>query len=331
METNKVLITGANGFIGTALIKECNNRGLDVYAGVRSTTNLSSLTDLKCEIVTLDYNDINQLAEVMAEHQFEYIIHNAGITKSPSAAEYMTINAGYLRNICAAINIVKPPLKKLLFVSSLASYGPADFQSKGITKSISTPHPVTDYGRSKLAAELYLKSQTEIPWAIVRPTAVYGPNEKDLFQVFNLLNKRLDLQAGTTPPLLTFIYIKDLVRMMTDILISPMTNREYFATDGHVYHGAAFSGFVSQYLGKKAIAVKVPILLLKIIAFLSEKSVRLTGKFPPLNIDKVNELKARNWNCDVSNLKTDLDFTAEYDLPKGIAETIDWYKSNKWL
>ena len=47
--------------------------------------------------------------------------------------------------------------------------------------------------------------------------------------------------------------------------------------------------------------------------------------------DKVNEIKALSWHCDVSNLRSDLDFEPKFDLPSGLRETVKWYKENKWL
>ena len=84
-------------------------------------------------------------------------------------------------------------------------------------------------------------------------------------------------------------------------------------------------------MNKWALKVRVPIFIVKALAHITEKMAGLWDSYPIFNVDKVNELKAKNWNCDVSNLKDDLGFSAEYDLTKGIPETISWYKENKWL
>lgn len=328
---NKVLITGANGFIGTFLVQEAQSQHLEVYAAVRKSSNISSLTDLNVNVIPLDYNDHASLVEIFRQYHFDYIIHNAGLTKSPSDEAFLRINKGLMVNLLNAVAEAKVPLKKFVLISSLAAYGPADFQTDKVVKDSSTPHPVTKYGKSKLEAEKFLRAQSEVPYIIIRPTAVYGPGEKDLFNVFKMVNNRVALEPALLGQQLTFIYVKDLVKLIIKATLSDITNKAYFATDGHVYTGSAFSGFVKEALGKWAVTIKIPILLMKGLAYITEKAAGLWDDYPIFNVDKVNEIKATSWNCDVSNLKSDLDFTAQYDLPAGIRETTEWYKKNKWL
>ncbi|MBC7886148.1 MAG: NAD(P)-dependent oxidoreductase [Saprospiraceae bacterium] len=331
MIKEKILITGANGFIGTFLVEEALKRGLEVYAAIRKNSNISSIKDLNITFLEFDYMDVNQMSSFFTKYQFTYVIHNAGVTKSPDPGEYLRVNRDYLINVIEAIRKSGITLKKFLFVSSLAATGPADFQKNGILSQDVIPYPVTYYGKSKLEAEIYLTQQRDIPFLIIRPTAVYGPGEKDLLNVFQMINRRIELNAGFLPQHLTFIYVKDLARLMILAIFSPYKHKAYFATDGHVYTGDAFSGFIRESLNKRTFKIRLPIPVIKLVAFVSEKAAGIWDSYPPLNIDKVNEIKARNWKCDVLDLETELEFKAEYDLTKGIPETVQWYKDNKWL
>ena len=67
------------------------------------------------------------------------------------------------------------------------------------------------------------------------------------------------------------------------------------------------------------------------IASIAEKISYLTKKAAVLNIEKLNELKAVNWSCNIDEAKADLDFQPAYNLKAGVAETIQWYKAKKWL
>jgi nucleoside-diphosphate-sugar epimerase len=58
---------------------------------------------------------------------------------------------------------------------------------------------------------------------------------------------------------------------------------------------------------------------------------RAIGTQFTLNKDKYSILAARNWDCDIEDLKQDLGYEPEYDLQKGVEETIAWYKKEKWL
>jgi len=327
----KILITGANGFIGTFLVKEALNRNLEVYAAVRKNSNIQALQDFGCNILQIDYNNLLELSDLLKKYQFEFIIHNAGLTKSPDPSELMRVNKGLLVALTDAIRLSQTRIKKLTFVSSIASYGPADNIPDGIIRDTSKPNPVTHYGVSKLGAENHLKGLNDIPFIIIRPTAVYGPGEKDLLNVFKMVNKYIDIQPGLMSHKLTFIYVKDLANLIISATISEKVNKGYFATDGNVYTSEAFSGFIKENLKKRALKVRIPIFILKGLAFMTEKMAGLWDSYPIFNVDKVNELKAKNWNCDVSNLYPDLGFKAAYDLTKGIPETINWYKENRWL
>ncbi len=326
-----ILITGANGFIGSFLVEEALERGFKVFAAVRKNSSTTFLKQSGATLVETDYHSVDSLTQVLKQNNITHIIHNAGLTKSPSPAELIRVNKELLVNLVEAIRQSEIGLSKLVFVSSLAAYGPADKQPGGIVKDSSTPHPVTHYGESKLAAESYLRQQKDIPYVIIRPTAVYGPREKDMLNVFQLINKRLNLQPAVLGQKLTFIYVKDLVRLIMLAAEKGAPHKAYFATDGHVYTGDAFPGFVSEYLKKRALKVKVPLIVVKSLAFITEKVSGMWDSYPIFNVNKVNELKAKNWNCDVSNLEADLGFRAEYDLTRGIPETIEWYKENKWL
>lgn len=69
--------------------------------------------------------------------------------------------------------------------------------------------------------------------------------------------------------------------------------------------------------------------IVKVIARLMEATSR--KKAPVLNLEKLNELAAENWNCSIEKAKKDFNFQAKYDLEKGIEETISWYQKHKWL
>ncbi len=326
-----VLITGANGFIGRHLVKEAAKYDLKVYAGVRQGSDITVLTDLPCEVTYLNYTDVNSLTTLLNTVKPDYIIHNAGLTRSPKYEQYLKVNRDYLINIVEAIRLSDIKLKKLLFVSSLAAFGPADFQPDGVVHENSVPHPVTQYGKSKLEAENWLKQQTDIPYNIVRPSAVFGPGEKDLLNVFKMIKKGINASAGFGSQKLTFIYVKDLVRLIMQATLSPLVHHAYFGTDGQIYGRQDFPQAIAKSLNKQFITIPLPVALVKIGAWISEGLGKLTGKFPTLYGERVNEIKAKNWSCDVSNHKSELQFEASFTLQQAIDETVTWYQKNNWI
>lgn len=326
-----VLITGANGFIGRYLVGEAISLNLKVFAGVRKGGNIGALNGLQCEITYLNYDNLDQLTKVLTQLKPDYIIHNAGVTRTPDYQEYLKVNRNYLINIVEAIRKSAIPIKKLLFVSSLAAYGPADFQVEGIVKNDSNPHPVTHYGKSKLEAETWLKQQSDIPFNIMRPSAVFGPGEKDLLNVFKMVKKGINVSAGFGPQKLTFIYVKDLVRLILMATLTTHKHRAYFGTDGQIYDSKDFPEAIAKSLKKKITSLNLPVVLVKLGAWLNEGVGKLTGKYPTLYVERVNEIQARNWSCDISNLEGDLNFQSRYTLQEAIDETVSWYQQNNWI
>ena len=116
---------------------------------------------------------------------FQYVIHAAGATKALSEASYNEVNAVYTRNLAQAVSEVQVPLKKFVFLSSLAAMGPATNGHPIL--EMDAPNPVTFYGKSKLLAESYLLALDSLPSIVLRPTAVYGPRDRDIFIILKTI------------------------------------------------------------------------------------------------------------------------------------------------
>lgn len=326
MPGEKLLITGASGFVGSFLVEQALQDGFEVYAGIRSTSSRKYLQDPRINFFDVDFNNTRALKENLKKFNFDYIIQNAGITKAKDKTHFFDVNAEALRKFIDCTLSAETVLKKFVFVSSLAAYGPADNQPSDIVNHHSQPSPVTTYGESKLAGEKILKSYTDLPYHIIRPTAVYGPREMDLLTLYKMLNNRIELLIGNTTQKLTFIYVEDLVRAIIDVLKIDKVQTSYFVTDGNHYSAEELNDLIKNVLGRKTIKLNLPISLIKLLAIISEKISSLSGNYPALNLEKVNELKCESWVCEIGNLKEDLNFTPKFDLKEGMKKTIKWYK-----
>ncbi len=329
--SKKVLITGATGFLGFHIIEYCLSLGYTVYAGVRANSDTSHLKNYAILYIELDYSDVGLLIKQLEVQQFDYIIHAAGSTKSKTEAAYNLVNAEYTRNLALAVRSLKSPVKKFLFVSSLAAIGPLKNTDQEI-KDDSSPQPVTKYGKSKLLAEKYLSEITGLPLVIIRPTAVYGPREKDLFILFKTINNGFEPYIGKFKQQLSFIYVKDLAKVIIDALESDIVSgKAYNISDGKVYDRYALAIFIKKALHKKSLILHLPIAVVSIFASLIDMIYSNSKVTPTLNKDKMAELTAINWGCSINEARRDLKFNPEYDLEMGITDTIHWYKQNNWL
>lgn len=326
----KVLITGATGFVGYHLIEHALAAGLEVYAAVRPETDRTHLKAFDIHYTELDYSSVESLKQALEAKQYHYIIHAAGITKAKTKEAYNKVNAEYSRNLAIAASTTDIPLEKFVLLSSLAALGPLTNLSAEI-KDDSIPHPVTNYGASKLLGEQYLTAIKELPLIVIRPTAVYGPREKDLFILINSINKGLEPHIGSFKQLLSFIYVKDLAVIVIKALTSSVTGRQYNVSDGHVYSRYALADAAKKALHKKTFRFHLPVPVVAGMAALMDVIYAKSRNTPALNKEKMAELTAINWACDIDRIKTDLGYAPQYDLEKGLYETVSWCKTNGWL
>lgn len=329
-----ILITGATGFIGKFLVDYALAEGLKVFAAVRKSSNRTGLKDKNIGFVEFDLSSTeilkSQLAEFIETHgSMDYVIHNAGITKSTDNSNYDLVNCAYTVNLIRALESTGQSIKKFTLISSLAASAPGlDDQ---MIKIEAVGDPVSAYGWSKKKAETYIEEKCTLPYVILRPPPVFGPGDRDMFPVFDLVNKNLELYVGGKLQLLSFIYVKDLARGIVKATISPLVNKKYFLSDNGQYDNEKFNLLIKQYLKKKTLKIRLPLFVVYIVAFFSEIYTRITGNLSQLNIEKIKELKCSNWMCDSREFYKDLAIEPKYTLYQGIQETIDWYRSEHWL
>jgi UDP-glucose 4-epimerase len=325
----RVLITGASGFVGYHLVEEALANNLEVFVAVRKSSKTSQLNNFDIQYTYPDFSNIISLKKELKEKQYDYIIHAAGVTSARSKKEYDTINADYTYNLAAAAVAADVNLKGFVLISSLAAVGPLD-KLNGIITEETPPHPITAYGKSKLLAEEKLRSITSLNYTILRPTAVYGPRDTGIYIFFKQLKKGIEPYIGNNDQKLSFIYVKDLARAAIKALYISNQNT-YNLSDGNFYGKYELAEIAKIVLDLKTVKFHLPVNFVKILAIISEKVSSLGNKSAILNVEKVDELSAVNWSCAIDKAKYDLGYNPLYNLDTGLKQTLNWYKTNKWL
>ena len=184
-----------------------------------------------------------------------------------------------------------------------------------------------------MEAETFLKEVADrLPYVILRPTGVYGPREKDYFLMVKSIQSHSDFSVGFKRQDITFVYVKDVVQAIFLAMERGKSGRCYFLSDGQVYQSATFSDLLIRELGNPwCLRIKAPIWLLRIVTFFGEQVGRITGKISALNNDKYHILKQRNWRCDIQPAIDELGYQPEYQLERGVKETVAWYKEHHWI
>lgn len=333
----KILITGASGFIGSAIVAKALEKGYETWAGIRASSSRDMLQDERINFIDLSYDNTDKLTNELISFdkengKFDAIVHVAGITKAINKNDFEKINYGYTKNFVDALVKANMVPKSFIFMSTLGAVGVGDELNYTPMRTHRIPKPNTLYGKSKLLAETYLKSTRGFPYVILRPTGVYGPNDKDYLILMKAVKKGINVGAGFKKQMLSFIYISDLVDIVFLSIDKEVKRREYFVSDGKGYTDDEFNKIVQKSLNKKRVLrLRIPLFIVKAASQVSEKVGEQLNKPVTFNTDKYKIMKQRNWVCDITPLRTELDFVPKVFLEEGVEKTVTWYKQQGWL
>ncbi|MCZ6675937.1 MAG: GDP-mannose 4,6-dehydratase [Candidatus Poribacteria bacterium] len=331
----KAFVTGGTGFIGSHLVELLVGQGYQVTALIRETSNLRWLNHLltpkspRVQLVTGNLQDSSTLVEHIRDA--ELVFHLAGLTKAPDAATYDRVNAQGTKSLIEACLNANCRLTRFVYCSSLAASGPSP-DSTPIAEDVS-PQPLTDYGRSKLKGEQITREYADcLPMTIIRPPAVYGPRDTDIFLYFQFINKGLMPILGDENRLLSLVHAKDLVQGIYAAAVSDRAlGQAYFLTDGKLHSWEEIASTIAGALEKRPLKLKVPFFVLDIISIFAEAAAKMTRQTPTLNRQKVQDLKQTFWICDSTKAEEQIGYRPAYPLEKGIPETVAWYREHGWL
>lgn len=323
----KAFITGATGFIGSHLADRliADNTFTEVRCLVRSRDKW--LEGKSFTRINGDLNDINALSKGIKGA--DIVFHLAAIVKAPTQKEFTQANVHATEDIIRIAQ--KNGVKNLVILSSLAAAGP----SNGIPIDESRAFkPVSMYGRSKRDMEKAIHQivKDDDTIKIIRPPAVYGPREDQIFTYFKTFKKGLSTIVGDgIHPRLSMVYVDDLV----DGILKASSKTEkgihtYFITGPDTYDWNQIHAITSTVMGKNAFKLKIKPALVKKVGSFIENISSLIGKYPVVNKEKTNEL-VLEWTCSSNKAERELDYSPKVSLQEGISRTIHWYQKHNWL
>jgi len=323
-----ILVTGANGFVGSHLVEALLQAGYRVRCMVRRTSDLTFIRHLPIELVYAEVGKGIGLLEACQD--VAAVCHCAALTRAPDEETFFQVNTRGTEALARAALQASPKLQRFLFVSSQAAAGPSPAAGHFLDENC-TPRPITWYGKSKLAAEQSLLAMSGLPLTIVRAAAVFGPRDRDFLACFDLASRHLDLHLGDSDRALSLIYVRDLVELM---LLALESDR----AEGQIYFGTAWSHThvefmraIARALGTRTVQVRLPLSILPPMAAWSRVQCRLTGRPPLLNDQRVRDLRAPYWLCSGEKAARELGFAPRWDLATATQETARWYREQGWL
>lgn len=324
----RVLVTGGSGFLGSWVAQRLSERGEDVRALVRKSSDASFLRSLPR--VELAYGSVEDADAVKkAVSGVDAIVHCAGLVKARSEREFFTTNVQGTKNLLDAAR--GSNLKRFVHVSSLEAVGPS---ADGGPVPEDQEKPVTAYGRSKLEAEkVALRTKDELPITILRPAAIYGPRDREILEAFRAVKNGLAARVGGGYAKGSFVYGADCADVCIVAIDKDVASGSaYFVEDGAgaIDQRQVFDD-IAEALGKKfVIRATLPVGLLKAVAHGVQAYGKLRDKPVMLTPEKAAML-LQHFVCSAERTRRELGWEPKVPWREGVVLTARWYREHGWL
>ena len=321
---SKVVVTGANGFVGGALVQALVARGEDVRAIVRPKSDLWRLKNLPIEYVVGDLTDAPSLRGAFDEA--DLIIHAAGMLGAVGtpAATYHRIHVDGTRNLFdELIRIGRFP--RIAYISSPGVLGVINSQ---FSADESWPlHPTNDYERSKADAEtLVRRYRDRFPIVIVRPEFIYGPRDLHVLGLFRAIQRGIFFYIDGGEALCHPTYIDDAVQGTLLALDKGKAGECYHIMGQKPVTFREFGRIIAGQL-----YVRPPFVnLIRPMAMAGATILEAVLPNPPLSRTGV-AFFSENRHFSFEKATHELGYFPAVDLAEGCRRTIAWYRENNHL
>jgi nucleoside-diphosphate-sugar epimerase len=320
----KLLITGATGFIGSYLLPILYQQKFQITAAGRK--NLSQSSSMPIKIVKV--GDIDEETNWQEALQgIDIVIHLAARahiineTIPNPEAEFIKVNTQGTANLVQ--QSIQAGVKHFIFISSI---GAMTTQSDRILTENSPCHPDSPYGRSKLQAEqalMELAKSSSMTWTILRPTLVYGPgNPGNMERLMKLIKRGLPLPFGAIKNRRSFVFVGNLVDAIITCLDHPnAANQIFLISDNQDVSTPELISLIAQQIQQPCQLLPVPSNLLKFLGYLGDIAESISGKNLPFNTYNIDRLLG-SLSVDSSHIQNTLNWQPPFTLEQGLAQTI---------
>jgi nucleoside-diphosphate-sugar epimerase len=324
------LITGATGFVGGHIAEALVQRGWQVSAIVRPTSDTKFLEKLAIKLHRGELGDARLLADALAD--VNVVVHAAAKVGDWGPVEdYRAVNVEQLRALLDACK--GKPLSRFIHVSSLGVY--EGRHHYGSDESVPLPKQHADgYTQTKVESEhlvLQYHRDFAVPVVVLRPGFVYGPRDRTVLpRIIDNLRKHQVRYPGGGNAAMNTIFVGNFVQAVLLALDNPKAvGQIYNLTDGEFVSKRNFIEAICDALGLDKPTGTPPLWLAKIVTWIAEKKARLKGakEAPKFTFAK---LKFMGYNLDFSieKAKRELGYLPQTSFKDGMAQTLAYYKQN---
>ncbi len=296
----KILVTGANGFVGKALIKkihECSDNTI-----VATTRNVNQNTSKRIKYINLGQMT-NHTDWSSALRNVDAVVHTAARVHIMKESAENALDEFRKVNVDATVNLARQAndagVKRFVFLSSIKVNGEHTILGKPFTEYVDFI-PTDPYALSKYEAEqalLKLSSSTNMEIVIIRPPLVYGPGVKANFSsMMRLVSYSIPLPLGLINNKRSLIGLENLVDFITVCLSHPKAaNQVFVVSDNEDVSTTELLTKIAQALNKKLWLIKIPVSLLLYLSKLVGKQNVAKRLFESLQVDSSKSRELLNW------------------------------------
>lgn len=324
----RMLVTGATGFTGGALLRRLLADGHSVVAFVRSSSAAQQMASLGAEPRVVDLRDADAVARAM--EPFDCVFHLAASYRQEHAdpSEFRSVNVEGTRNLVRASR--EAGVGRFVHCSTVGIHGQIDApQADESYRAAPNDH----YQRSKYEAELFVREQLAdgFPGVVLRPAAISGPGDRRLLKLFRAIDRGVFFMLGDGQTLYHLVYIDDLV----DAFLLAAT-RESALGETFIIAGERactlneLVGVIAAALEVSPPRMRLPLWPVQAAAVLCEWACRPLGVSPPLHRRRV-EFFDMDRSFTTEKAKRLLGFSPSVSLEEGIARTVQGYREEGLL
>lgn len=315
-------VTGGTGFVGSHVVDALLAAGWHVRALVRRPESAGWLKGLPIELTKGDVRDPGSLPDLV--RGADAVVHVAGKTSAKGLEEYRSCNADGVANVARAVR-EHAPAAHVVLVSSQAAGGPSR-DGRPVT-SADPPRPISSYGLSKLEGENELRNARGVGFTILRPSAVYGPRETAIRDLFIAASKGFVPVLAGGRPRIQLVHVRDVATAVLRALERGPRGETFFVAHPEVLDYRKVAETLAGLRTPRARLVPVPAALIRAAGSIVGLVSALGDGPPVFNREKAEEMLQSAWICDVSDTQTALGSPLVTAFAEGARETWTWYES----
>ena len=325
----KALVTGANGFTGSYMVRNLLKNGYTVRGLVRKTSNLDLINDLDIELVYADLAKDEITKEIMDGVDVVYNVGAAFRIEGVPESYFWDVNVKGTEKLLVAAK--KAGIKKFIHCSTVGVQG--DIKNPP-AKETHPNNPGDYYQKSKLEGEqlaLDFFKNEELKGTVVRPVGIYGPGDTRFLKIFKFINNGKFRMIGDGNVLYHLTYVEDLVEGFRLAGEKEEANNEIFTIGGNGYLTLSeLVEKIAKILNKPASKKSIPVWPVWIAGALCELICKPFGISPPIYRRRI-DFFIKDRAFDITKAKTILGYNPTTTLEEGLAKTAAWYKEKKLI